>query len=70
MLQYVHKPMPVKLTYIRTSPEAVVSEALQSLRLVYEGLDIMQDPWIIRMQSDPIACESQAFKKAIVRQKT
>lgn len=70
MLQYVHKPKPVKLMYMSKSPEAVISEALQSLRLVFEGLDIKQDPWIIRMQSDPIACKSEAFKKAIMRQKT
>ena len=56
--------------YMRKSPEAVISEALQSLRMVFEGLEIKQDPWIIRMQSDPIACESGAFKKAIMRQKT
>ena len=56
--------------YMRENPEAVTSEALQSLRLVFEGLDIMQDPWIIRMRSDPIACESEALKKAIMREKT
>ena len=70
MLQYVHKPKPVKLMFLPKSPEAVISEALQSLRLVIEELDIKQDPWIIRMQSDPIACKSQALKKAIMRQKT
>ena len=48
----------------------MISEALQSLRLVFEGLDIRQDPWIIKMQSDPTACESQALKKAIMREKT
>ena len=70
MLQYVHKPKPIKLMYLRENPEAVISEALQSLKLVFEGLDIKQDPWIIRMQSDPVACESESFRKAVMRQKT
>ena len=70
LLQYVHKPKPVILTYMRRNPEAMISEALQSLRLVFEGLDIRQDPWIIRMQSDPTARGSQAFNKAIMREKT
>ena len=70
MLQYVHKPRPIKLMYMRENPEAVISQALQSLRLVFEGLDIMQDPWVIRMRSDPIACESKALKKAIMSGKT
>ncbi len=70
MLQYVHKPKPITLIYMRKSPEAMISEALQSLRSVFERLDIMQDPWIIKMQSNPIACESEALNKAIMRQKT
>ena len=70
MLQYVHKPRPIILTYMRRNPEAMISGALQSLRLVFEGLDIRQDPWIIKMQSDPRTYESQALKKAIMREKT
>ena len=70
MLQFVYQPELIKLMYLPNGPELVPSQALESLRKVYEGLDIEQDPWIIKMKSDPSTCNSKALKKALISLKT
>ena len=70
MLQFVHQPELIKLGYVPNGPEIKASRALESLRKVYEGLDIEQDPWIIKMKSDPSTCNAKALVKALISKKT
>jgi len=63
-------PELIPLIYATDFQEPPDSPALKSLQAVYEGLDIEQDPWIIKMRSDPNKCNSKALTKALVSQKT
>lgn len=70
MLQFVHQPKLTKLVYQPNGPELTASQALESLRKVYEGLDIEQDPWIVKMKSDPSTCNAKALRRALISNKT
>lgn len=71
MLQCVHQPELIKLVYPSSGPEQHINpQALESLRSIYESLDIEQDPWVIRMKSDPSTCNARALQKALVSNKT
>ena len=70
MLQFVHQPELLKLVYLPIGPELVAPQALESLRKVYEGLDVEQDPWVIRMKSDPSTSKAKALKKALISNRT
>ena len=70
MLQYVHQPKLIKLVYLPIGPELIAPQALESLRKIYEGLDIDQDPWIIKMKSDPSTCKAKALEKALISNRT
>lgn len=70
MLQFVHPPQLIKLLYSPNRPELVASQSLKSLQQVYEGLDIDQDPWVIKMRSDPNTCNAKALNKALISNKT
>lgn len=54
-------------TELQELPESL---ALDSLQAVYKGLDIENDPWIIKMRSNPDTCNSKALTKALLSQKT
>ncbi len=70
LLNFVHRPQLIKLDYFPSGPKFVPSIALESLRAVYEGLDINQDPWIIKMKSDPSTADCTALRKAMISRKT
>lgn len=70
MLQFVHQPELIKLVYLPNGPQFIAPQALESLRKVYEGLDIEQDPWIIKMKSDPSTCNAKALNKALISNRT
>ena len=70
MLQFVHRPELSKLLYLPNGPELKTPQALESLRKVYEGLDIEQDPWIVKMKSDPSTCKAKALEKALISNRT
>ncbi len=70
MLQFVHQPELLKLVYSPIGPELVASQALESLRKVYEDLDVEQDPWVIKMKSDPSTCKAKALEKALISNRT
>ena len=60
----------IKLVYSPSGPELTASRALESLRQVYEGLDIEQDPWVIKMKSDPSTSKAKALEKALISNRT
>lgn len=70
MIQFVHQPELSKLVYLPNDPEIVAPQALESLRKVYQGLDIEGDPWIIKMKSDPSTCNAKDLKKALISNRT
>lgn len=70
MLLFVHQPELIKLVYLPNDPELMSSQALESLRQVYEGLDIEQDPWVIKMKSDPSTCKAKALEKSLISNRT
>lgn len=70
MLQFVHQPELIPLLYSSNGPEFEPPQALESLRKVYEGLDINYDPWVIKMKSDPSTCKAKALQKALISNKT
>ncbi len=70
MLQFVHQPELIKLVYLPNGPGSKAPQALESLRKVYEDLDIEEDPWIIKMKSDPSSCDSRALEKALISNRT
>lgn len=70
MLQFVHQPELTQLVYLPIGPELIAPQALESLRKTYEGLDIDQDPWIIKMKSDPSTCKAKALEKALISNRT
>lgn len=70
MLQFVHQPELTKLVYLPNDPESTPPQALESLRKVYQGLDIEQDPWVLKMKSDPSTCKAKALEKALISNKT
>ena len=70
MLQFVHQPDLIELFYSPNGLELLVPQALESLRKVYEGLDIEQDPWVIKMKSDPRTCNASVLYKALISNKT
>lgn len=70
MLLFVHQPELIKLVYLPSDPELMSSQALESLRQVYEGLDIEQDPWVIKMKSDPSTCKAKALEKSLISNRT
>ena len=47
MLLFVHQPELIKLLYSPNGSDFEVPQALESLRKMYEGLDIEQDPWFV-----------------------
>lgn len=70
MLKFVHRPKMVPLEYSLRSTELIPSLALESLGTMYKGLDIEQDPWIIKQKSDPSTAESPSLRKAMLSHKT
>ena len=70
MLRYVPQPEMIKLLYSSNGPEVLAPQALESLRNIYECLDIEQDPWVIKMRSDPTTCNARALQKALISNRT
>ncbi|KAL2040995.1 hypothetical protein N7G274_006453 [Stereocaulon virgatum] len=70
MLQYVYRPELILLKYPANSSAVLPSLALGSLKQVFEGLIFEQDPWVIKMQSDPSMRNSRAYRKASISHKT
>lgn len=68
LFKFVHRPELIRLDYSPSSTNFVASPALESLGAVFEGLDIKQDPWIIKMKSDQP--ESNALREAMINHKT
>lgn len=60
----------IKLFYSRKGAEALAPQAVESLRKVFEGLDIEQDPWVIKMKSDPTTRNARALHKALISNRT
>ena len=70
MLQFVHQPKLTKLLYLPNGPENIAPQALESLTKVYQNLDIEQDPWVIKMKSDPNTRKAKALEKALISKRT
>ena len=70
MLQFVHLPEMVQLLYLPDGSEVTIPPALESLSKIYQGLDIDQDPWVIKMKSDPQTRNAKALKKALISNRT
>lgn len=70
MLHFVHLPELIKLNYMPSGHETVVSRALESLGGIYQNLDLEEDPWVIKMKSDPSTLGSKALRKAMISHKT
>lgn len=70
MLQFVHRPELIKLVYLPGGPELIVPQALESLKKVYQDLDIEQDPWVLKMKSDQSTCNAKALEKALISNRT
>ncbi len=71
MLEYVYPPEVVCLTYQpchRTSQAA--SAALQSLHSIYQGLDIWQDPYVVRLVASSSDSSRRQLDKVLLNRKT
>ena len=60
----------IKLVYSANGPDFIAPQALENLRNVYKGLDIEQDPWVIKMKSDPSTCNAKALQEAMKSNRT
>lgn len=71
MLQHVYPPEIIAWTY---SPSYftnnVASEMLKSLRIVYDGLDIWQDPFVLRLAAENSDCSERQLRKVLRSRKT
>ncbi|KAK4697136.1 endoribonuclease Dicer, partial [Lecanoromycetidae sp. Uapishka_2] len=70
MLKFVQRPKLEQLMYLASGTEQSISLALESLAVIYEGLDIEHDPWIIKMKADPSTADSSVLKKVMISHKT
>ena len=70
MLQFVHLPEMVQLLYLQDSSEFTAPPVLESLSEIYKSLDIYQDPWVIKMKSDPRTQNAKELKKALISNRT
>lgn len=70
MLQYVYLPSLVWLDYTAIDLAASSAPVLQSLGDVYAALDIMEDPYIIKLLADDSAHAQRQLKKALMSGKT
>lgn len=70
MLQFVHQPELIKLEYLPNDSEIIATQALESLLKIYESLDIEQDPWVVKMKSDPSTCRAKVLEKALISNRT
>jgi len=69
LLQHVFQPETIPLFYPGSVASSSGSQALQSLRDLYSSIDIEQDPYVIKLRSDP-ATNPSHLKKVIFSQKT
>lgn len=70
MLQYVYLPSLVWLDYTAIDLAASSAPVLQSLGDVCAALDIMEDPYIIKLLADDSAHAQRQLKKALMSGKT
>ena len=70
MLQFVHLPEMVRLLYLPDGSELTASPVLESLSEIYKSLDIDQDPWVIKMKSDPRTQNAKELRKAMISNRT
>ena len=70
MLQFIHLPEMVRLLYLPGGSELTAPPVLESLSEIYRGLDIDQDPWVIKMKSDPRTRNAKELKKALISNRT
>lgn len=70
MLQFVHQPELIELFYPPSGLELLAPQALESLSKIYQDLNIEQDPWVIKMKSDPRTRNASALHKALISNKT
>lgn len=53
MLQYVPRPIMIQLKYPPIPPNFRRPQALDTLQKIYQNLDIMQDPYVIKLKARP-----------------
>ncbi len=70
MLQYVFQPKLIKLEYPTYSLTPTDCQELASLGRLCTDLNIEQDPWVVKMRSDPTTRNSKALRKALASRKT
>ena len=70
LLLHVYPPKLIPLTYPTMKPERKTSSILEGLWQVCQNLDIEQDPWIVKMRSNPTQRNAKALIKAVMSRNT
>ena len=63
--RHVHIPELLKLSFILPS-YAVIPQALEDLKAVVGSLDVIEDPWVIRMRAHPETAKSHRLSKILL----
>ncbi|KAI4260155.1 MAG: hypothetical protein LQ352_000420 [Teloschistes flavicans] len=70
MLRYVHRPSLVELIYARRVSDLGTTHIANELGKHRLRLDIEQDPFVLKMRSDPDAFDAGLLSKALLGRKT